>query len=161
MTDPTALLAACYREKLTELLRHQAGARFIATYDFNNTYQYVIGREDTQLSWLARAIQDLGSIVPAEAAEPVLQAPRGPDGWRALVEEDARQAQAFVDRWRARLDDIGNDRHRKLIGVIIGETLEQKRFFEQVLAGMTDLLGRRGDEVGVRVGEVLPTRWVE
>ena len=44
---------------------------------------------------------------------------------------------------------------------ILGETLEQKRFFEQALAGMTDLLGRRGAEVGERVGEVLPTRWIE
>ena len=43
----------------------------------------------------------------------------------------------------------------------LGETLEQKRFFEQALAGDTDLLGRRGDEVGPRVGEVLPTRWIE
>ena len=48
-----------------------------------------------------------------------------------------------------------------MISVIIGETLEHKRFFEQALAGMTDLLGRRGDEVGERVGEVLPTRWIE
>jgi len=43
----------------------------------------------------------------------------------------------------------------------VGETLEQKRFFEQALAGQTDLLGRRPDHVGPRVGHVLPTRWIE
>jgi hypothetical protein len=48
-----------------------------------------------------------------------------------------------------------------MLRVILGETLEQKRFFEQALAGRTDLLGRRGDEVGARVGSVLPNRWIE
>jgi hypothetical protein len=48
-----------------------------------------------------------------------------------------------------------------MLRVILGETLEQKRFFDQALAGRTDLLGRRGEEVGPRVGEVLSTRWIE
>jgi hypothetical protein len=48
-----------------------------------------------------------------------------------------------------------------MLRVILGETLEQKRFFEQALAGRTDLLGRRGDEVGARVGSVMSTRWIE
>ena len=58
MTDLVAVLQECYRDKLSELVRHQAGARLVAPYDFNNAYQYIIGREETQLSWLARAIQD-------------------------------------------------------------------------------------------------------
>jgi len=45
--------------------------------------------------------------------------------------------------------------------LILGETLEQKRFFEQALAGRHDLLGRRTEDVGPLVGKVLPTRWVE
>ena len=45
--------------------------------------------------------------------------------------------------------------------MILGETLEQKRFFEQALAGRTDLLGKRAEQIGPPVGEVLPTRWVE
>ena len=35
------------------------------------------------------------------------------------------------------------------------------RFFEQAAAGRMDLLGRRPDHVGPRVGEVLSTRWIE
>jgi hypothetical protein len=159
--DPIALLQDCYRDKLNELLRHQAGARLVAQYDFNNTYQYVIGREETQLTWLARSITELGGSIPGDVAEAPRAASKGADAWRGIVEEDARQAQAFVDRWKPRLEQMTDARHRRMINVILGETLEQKRFFEQALAGMTDLLGRRGTEVGERVGEVLPTRWVE
>ena len=53
-----------------------------------------------------------------------------------------------------------NARHRSLLRVILGETLEHKRFFEQALAGRTDLLGRRADGAGTG-GGVLPTRWIE
>jgi len=45
--------------------------------------------------------------------------------------------------------------------VILGEVLEQVRFFDQALAGRTDLLGRRADVLGPAYGEVLPTRWIE
>lgn len=48
-----------------------------------------------------------------------------------------------------------------MLNVILGETVEQKRFFEQALAGRQDLLGRRTSDVGERVGAVLPTRWIE
>ena len=45
-----------------------------------------------------------------------------------------------------------NARHRSLLRVILGETLEHKRFFEQALAGRTDLLGRRADGAGTGGG---------
>jgi hypothetical protein len=48
-----------------------------------------------------------------------------------------------------------------MLRVILGEVLEQKRFFEQALAGRTDLLGRRGAVLEPAKGDVLPTRWVE
>ena len=48
-----------------------------------------------------------------------------------------------------------------MLRVVLGETLEQKRFFEQARAGRTDLLGRRSEAAGVRVGSVLSTRWIE
>ena len=54
-----------------------------------------------------------------------------------------------------------NARHAKMLAVILGEVLEQKRFFEQALAGRTDLLGRRADVLEPSYGEVLPTRWIE
>ena len=56
MSDLQLLLEEFYRDKLSELLRHQAGARLVGQYDINNTYQYIINREETQLSWLATAI---------------------------------------------------------------------------------------------------------
>jgi hypothetical protein len=134
----------------------------MAQYDINNAYQYTINREETQLSWLARAIADLGGTVPEE---PDISNPPGsrakPASWRAVAEEDARQAQAFVDKWSLQANAMTHARHRKLLRVIIGETLEQKRLFEQALAGRTDLLGRRGEGVDPAVGEVLPTRWIE
>ena len=39
-----------------------------------------------------------------------------------------------------------------MLHVILGETLEHKRFFEQALAGRTDLLGRRADGAGTGGG---------
>lgn len=161
MTDLLALLQDFYRDKLTEVLRHTAGARLVGQYDANNTYQYIINREEMQLSWVARAIVDLGGAVPVAGPEPARGggAKRPPE--RIVFEEDVREAQAFLDRWRPRVDAMTNARHRGMLNVILGETIEQKRFFEQALAGRQDLLGRRTSDVGERVGVVLPTRWIE
>src|SRR5207248_7621078 len=67
-----------------------------------------------------------------------------------VLQEDARDAQAFVDRWGPRVEAMTNARHRGMLRVVLGETLEQKRFFEQALAGRTDLLGRSEER---RVGK--------
>ncbi len=161
MTDILPLLQDFYRDKLGEVLRHIAGARLVGQYDANNTYQYIINREEMQLSWLAHAIVDLGGIVPAAGPEP----PRGEGSQgsseRLVFDEDARESQAFIDRWRPRADAMTNARHRGMLNVILGETVEQKRFFEQALAGRQDLLGRRTSDVGARVGTVMRTRWIE
>lgn len=162
MTDLVALLQEFYRDTLTSLLRHQRAAQVITQYDANNTYQYIVNRQETQLSWLGQAIVELGGTVP-DVAEPN----RSTDGdgdaaARRLFEEDAADAQAFVDRWRSRVDAMPNARHAKMLRVILGEALEQKRFFEQALEGRRDLLGRRAEQiVGPAIGKVLPTRWVE
>jgi hypothetical protein len=162
VNDLLQLLQEFHRDKLAMLLRHQAGARAVAQYDANNTYQYIINREDTHLSWLTAAISSFSNPPDATTiAESERQADKGRDGWRSLAVEDARDAQAFVDRWRPRVESMTNARHRGMLRVILGETLEQKRFFEQAAAGNTELLGRRPDNVGPRVGEVLPSRWVE
>jgi hypothetical protein len=161
VTELLPLLQEFYRDKLAELLRHQAGARLVAQYDANNTYQYIVNREETQLSWLATAILELGGAVPDEGQEPTRTGGRGRAASNAVLEEDARGAQAFVERWRPRVESMTNARHRGMLRVILGESLEQQRFFEQALAGQTDLLGRRTEEVGPRVGEVLPSRWIE
>jgi len=162
VTDLLPQLQEFYEAKLGVLLRHQAGARLIRQYDINNAYQYLINRDDAHLSWVAAAIVDLGGLANDSAPEPVRRAGRDAAVTaRMVLEEDSRDAQEFVDRWRPRVDAMTNARHRGMLSVILGEMLEQKRSFEQGLAGQLDLLGRRPDHVGPRVGEVLPTRWVE
>ena len=161
MTDLLPLLQAFYAEKLAMLLRHQVAARVVGQYDANNTYQYIINREEVQLSWLAAAIAELGGTMPeaAEVARPAGEARA--DAARAVFNEDFADAQAFVEQWRPRVEAMPNARHRGMLRVILGETLEQKRFFEQALAGRTDLLGRREKTLAPSHGEVLPTRWIE
>src|SRR5207248_11096614 len=70
VSDLLPLLEEFYREKLAMLLRHQAGARLVGQYDVNNTYQYIINREDAHLSWVGKAIEELGGKIAADAGEP-------------------------------------------------------------------------------------------
>ncbi len=158
-TELLALLREFHRDKLTARQRHVAAARHIPHYDFNNTYQYVICREDVQLNWVSDAITDLGGT-PDQIAEPGMPSSKGDSAQVRLLTEDRDAAQAFVDKWKPRMDGVPNARHRSLLRVILGETLEHKRFFEQALAGRTDLLGRRADGAGTG-GGVLGTRWIE
>ena len=58
MTDIVTLLQEFYRDKLVMMLRHAAAARVVPQYDANNTYQYIINREETQLGWIAKAIEE-------------------------------------------------------------------------------------------------------
>jgi hypothetical protein len=154
------LLREFYRDKASMRQRHAAGARFVTNYDFNNTYQYIISREDVQLRWVFDAIADLGGTVD-DAPEPSLSPDgKGEQAQAAIIREDSAGAQAFIDRWRDRVERITNARHRTMLRVILGETIEHKRFFDQALAGRDDLLGRRADGAGT-VGAVMPTRWVE
>jgi hypothetical protein len=151
------LLNEFYREKSALRARHVASARLVRNYDFNNSYQYVINREDVHLAWLLDALVDLGGT-PEDAAEPPINA-SGKDAEQTVIREDSRELGAFVDRWQKRIEEITHARNRTLLRLVLGETLEQKRFFDQALAGRTDLLGRRADGAGTK-GSVLPTRWV-
>jgi hypothetical protein len=85
---------------------------------------------------------------------------KGTDAERALFTEDRDLSRQFVERWRDRVDRVTHARHRGMLRVILGETLEQQRFFDHALAGREDLLGRRPDGVGTG-GGVLPARWME
>jgi hypothetical protein len=159
-TERLALLREFYRDKLAMRQRHVAVAKHVPHYDFNNTYQYVIAREDVQLNWLRDAITDLGGTLD-DVPEPAIQAAgKDADVQPRLIAEDRTAAQNFVDTWRPRTDAMPNARHRSMLRVILGETLEHKRFFEQALAGRTDLLGRRADGAGT-AGVVLGVRWIE
>ncbi|MCC7418086.1 MAG: hypothetical protein IT176_13190 [Acidobacteria bacterium] len=161
MTDTLPLLQEFYDERLGLMTRHLASARLVAQYDANNAYQYVINRDETQIAWLAAAIAELGGVPgeggrggggPTEA--------RGETAAQAIA-ADARDAQAFVERWTPRVQAMKHARHARMLNVILGETLEQKRFFDQALAGRADLLGRRGAQIGPAQGAVLPSRWIE
>ena len=58
------LLTAIAAERVALIERHEAGARVVSHYDFNNTYQYVIAREETHLTWLQDALAELGAALP-------------------------------------------------------------------------------------------------
>ncbi len=161
MSDLLQLLQEFYREKLAMLLRHQAAARLAVQYDVNNTYQYIVAREEVHLSWVAQAIADLDGGPADSVQADQSDSGKGHGAIRAALEADARDAQSFVDRWRPRVEAMSNARHRSMLRVVLGEVLEQKRFFEQALAGRTDLLGARASQVEPARGEVLPTRWIE
>ena len=154
-----ALLQEAYRDRLALLRRHIDGATRIGDYEFNNTYQYVIGREEIHVQWLRDAVVDLGADVPGESAALSVPEGKGVAGERAIMEDDLRHGHAFVEKWRPRLAEIRNARHRRMLDVILGEVVEQTRFFELALAGRDDLLGRRMP--GASTGDgVLPVRWM-
>jgi hypothetical protein len=153
-------LVDAFGEKAALRRRHEAVARVAGQYDVNNTYQYVIAREDQHLSWLASAILDLGGAVSGDV--PPLDAPavKGDAAVRGAALEDAQALDAFVTAWRPRVAGITHARHQRMIELMLGEMTEQARLFHQAAAGRLDLLGRRTG--GARTpGVVLPTRWVE
>jgi hypothetical protein len=159
LTDLTA-------ERVALIERHEAGARVVSHYDFNNTYQYVIAREETHLGWLRDALTEAGAPMPAaSAALPVPAAQKvgkkvEPSAFKAILEDDARTLNAFVQKWRPKVDAMTHARHRTMLNVVLGESLEHQRLFSQAASGFEDLLGKRTTG-SARVGAVLPARWME
>ncbi len=171
--DLLDLLQGLSRDKLALTRRHQEAARWVSSYEFNNAYQYVLARDETHLAWLRSAIADLGGAVPegsdmSAGSPPSTEASAGPShkasvarqDVAAILQEDITLVQSFVTRWREGVEGITNARQKTMISVILGETLEHLRTFQQALAGRTDLLGRRAEGAGTP-GRVLPTRWLE
>jgi hypothetical protein len=157
-----AVLKEFHRGKLSLRQRHVAVARQVSQYDANNTYQYVINREDVHLQWLEAAIAELEGT-PDDVPEPSLPSLVWNESFAPLATQDATDAAAFVARWRPRLAEVTHARHRGLMDVILGETLEQKRFFDQIAAGREDVLGRRANGAGSpgTGNGVLGVRWIE
>ena len=62
--EQLALLQEFYRDRLALFHRHVEGAKRVGDYEFNNTYQYVIAREEIHLQWMRDAIVDLGGDAP-------------------------------------------------------------------------------------------------
>ena len=164
-TELQQILTNFAADRVALLERHEAGARAVSHYDFNNAYQYVINREETHVAWLQTALAELKAPVPAAAAAiAVPEIPKGkksdPTIFRGVLEDDARQLASFVERWRAPVAGMTHARHRIMLDVILGESREHQRVFEQAAAGIEDMLGRRTGGVP-RQGAVLPTRWME
>jgi len=155
-----AFLQEFYRERRALFNRHVTGAESVADYEFNNTYQNVIGREEAHLQWVRAAIENLGAS--ADVALTALEVPGGKGAARELsvLQDDARQQQRFIDAWTPRVAALTHARHRTMLGVLLGEMREHLQFFEFALQGRDDLLGRRME--GASTGDgVLPVRWVE
>jgi hypothetical protein len=165
-TELQQLLTDLAAERVALIERHEAGARVVSHYDFNNTYQYVIAREETHLSWIGNALTEIGATVPKASATlpvPAIAKPGKkfePSAFRAILEDDARTLDAFVQKWRPKVEALTHARHRTMLNVVLGESLEHQRLFTQAAAGFEDLLGKR-TEGSARVGGVLPARWME
>ena len=165
-TELQQILTAFAADRLALLERHEAGARVVSHYDFNNAYQYVINREEMQLPWLQTALAEFGVALPPPsstiAVPEVAKVYKKGDGtaFRDILADDARHLAACVERWRPRVAAMTHARHRIMLDVILGESREHQRVFEQAAAGMEDLLGKRTGGVP-RQGAVLPTRWME
>lgn len=159
-TELLQLLRDFYLERLALLMRHEAAARLIGDYDVNNAYQYIINRDETQISWLQHALVDLGGQVPDDPSAPSVSSSRQRDDAVAeLTAEDARLNQQFVDKWRDKIEDVTHARHKGMLRVVLGEMLEHERIFEQAAQGRRDIIGKALD-IHERRGHVLPTRWV-
>ena len=163
-SDLQPLLSEFAAERLALLKRHEAAAVIVAHYDFNNTYQYVINREETHLAWLQTALAEFGATVATSRELDLPAAGKTkkaePSAYRNILEDDARLLASFVERWKTRVGEMSHARHRTMLQVILGESLEHKRLFDQAAAGFEDVLGRRTGGVA-RQGAVLPSRWQE
>ncbi len=160
------LLTDFAAERLGLLQRHEASARVVSHYDFNNTYQYVISREETHHAWLGNALQEMGLSQPAASNEPASpQAVKvgkkmDPASFSSILDEDSKGLAAFVAKWRPKIAGMTHARHRTMLDVVLGESMEHSRLFAQASSGFEDVLGKRTGGVD-RVGAVLPSRWQE
>jgi hypothetical protein len=145
-----------HRETLRLFTARQSIARSVAGYDANNGYQQVIGRQDVHLRWLTDAIADLGGTPVEETTAGESATAKGSDA-RSLIESDARDQQAFIDRWSPRVALVTNARNRKMLRLIVGEMREHLRVLQQAAEGRTDLLGRHADGKVLR-GTVMAAR---
>lgn len=155
-----SLLQDLYRERLALFDRHVKGAQAVGDYEINNTYQYVIGREEHHLQWVRKAIEDLGGTPDNTIAALDLPSGKGKKREAAVIEDDARQQQAFIDKWGPKVEAMTHARHRTMLTLMFGEMKEHKRFFDHAIQGRDDLLGRR--MAGASTGDgVMSVRWVE
>jgi hypothetical protein len=151
------LLQDFYRETLVLVQARQVNARSITDYNANNAYQQVLGRQDVHLRWLSDAIDALGGAAssPGQSQEDAVTS--APKDVKGLVEADARNQKAFLDRWSARVNSVTNARHAKMLELILGEMKEHLRALEQSQEGRSDMLGHRA-KGKIERGEVMAAR---
>lgn len=155
-----SLLEDFYRDRYRVYDRHVRGAQAVADYEFNNTYQYIIAREETHLTWVHDAILDLDGSAPSPTDALPVPEGKGVKRETAIIDDDSSQQKAFIERWKEKVAGIDHARHGRMLEVILGEMREHLRFFTLALEGRDDLLGRRMP--GASTGDgVLPVRWVE
>ena len=151
------LIRDMYLERVSMLMRHEDVARVITDYDINNAYQYIIAREETHLSWLQHALLDLGAAIAADPARGATLSAKG-DAWKSFASEDAAANAKFVEKWRPKVETVSHARHKGMLKVILGETLEHKRLFDQAATGRRDLIGKSLD-INDHSGDVMASRW--
>ena len=152
------LIRDFYLERVKMLMRHEDVAQVITDYDINNAYQYIIAREQTHLSWLQHALLDLGAGLADDPARGAAISPVKGDAWKSLAADDAKGNAQFVEKWRAKVAGVTHARHKGMLEVILGETLEHKRLFDQAAQGRQDLIGK-SLEINDHSGNVMTTRW--
>ena len=156
--SPAELLAFLndfHRETLELFKARQTNAQSVAAYDANNGFQQVLGRQEVHLQWLRDAIAALGATVADSLDQVSGKASR--ETAKSIIDADAANQKAFVDRWTPQLAMVTNARHRKMLELILGEMKEHLRVLWQAADSRADLLGRHSDGKVLR-GSVMAAR---
>jgi bacterioferritin (cytochrome b1) len=144
-----------HRETLDLFKARQTNAQSVAAYDANNGFQQVLGRQEVHLRWLSDAIADLGGTHADSLDHVSGKASR--ESAKSIIETDARNQSAFIERWTPRVATVTNARNRKMLELILGEMQEHLRFLQQAAENRSDLLGRHSDGKVLR-GSVMAAR---
>ena len=150
-----AFLEDFHRETLELFKARQTNAQSVAAYDANNGFQQVLGRQEVHLQWLRDAIAALGATV-ADSLDQV-SGKASAETAKSIIDADAANQKAFIDRWASRVAMVTNARHRKMLELILGEMKEHLRVLEQAADSRADLLGRHSDGKVLR-GSVMAAR---
>ena len=150
-----AFLEDFHRETLELFKARQTNAQSVAAYDANNGFQQVLGRQEAHLQWLRDAIAALGATV-ADSLDQV-SGKASPETAKSIIDADAANQKAFIDRWAPRVAMVTNARHRKMLELILGEMTEHLRVLQQAADSRADLLGRHSDGKVLR-GSVMAAR---
>ena len=150
-----AFLKDFHRETLELFKARQTNAQSVAAYDANNGFQQVLGRQEVHLQWLRDAIAALGATV-ADSLDQV-SGKASAETAKSIIDADAANQKAFIDRWTPRVAMVTNARHRKMLELILGEMKEHLRVLQQAADSRADLLGRHSDGKVLR-GSVMAAR---